>query len=72
MLINEGDLSVAKACNVVGLSRGAWYKEDPVMSQLERDVRVIDELNRLVNKHPRWGVLEVLLCAQVSRSPLES
>ena len=49
MLINEGDLSVAKACTLVGFSRRAWYREDPAKAQLERDAPVIDELNGLVD-----------------------
>jgi len=39
----------------VGLSRRAWYREDPAERQQERDAPVIDALNALVEKHPRWG-----------------
>ena len=52
MLVNEGDLSVARACIVVGLSRRAWYRENPEKAQLERDSPVIDELNGLVGGTP--------------------
>ena len=40
---------------MVGLSRRAWYSDDPAEKRLQRDVAVIDELNKLVEKHPRWG-----------------
>ena len=69
MLVNEGDLSVAKACTVVGLSRRAWYREDPVNEQLERDALVIDELNSLVDKHPRWGFWKYFYALRLAGHP---
>ncbi len=54
-MITNSELSITKACSVVGLSRRAWYREDPAESQQERDAPVIDALNALVDKHPRWG-----------------
>lgn len=53
--MNEGDLSIANACRLVGMSRRAWYRDDPTDTQLHRDQPVITELNRLVERHPRWG-----------------
>ena len=69
MLVNEGDLSVAKACTVVGLSRRVWYREDPVNEQLERDALVIDELNSLVDKHPRWGFWKYFYALRLAGHP---
>ena len=37
------------------MSRRAWYSDDPAARQLERDQPVIDELNKLVDRYPRWG-----------------
>jgi putative transposase len=54
-LVNEGGLSIAKSCAVVGLSRRAWYRPDPAEKQFERDQPVVDALNRLLDQYPRWG-----------------
>ena len=54
-LIVAGKLSISKSCAAVGLSRRAWYREDPAQKQLDRDTPVIDALNKLLEKHPRWG-----------------
>ena len=54
-MVNDGDLSISKACELVGLSRRAWYSDDPADKQLPRDRPVIDALNKLVEQHPRWG-----------------
>ena len=53
MLVNEGDLSVAKACAGVGVSRRAWNGAEWGTRQLKRIALVIDDLNGLVDKHPR-------------------
>ena len=42
-----------KACAAVGLSGSAWYRA-PV-DRPERDREVIDSLQELVEKKPRWG-----------------
>ncbi len=49
----EGDLSVRRACTLVGLSRSAWYRESA--DRLERDADVIDALQELAAEKPRWG-----------------
>ena len=49
----EGSLSVQRACHLAGLSRSAWYNKPT--DRLERDAEVIDALQALVEKHPRWG-----------------
>lgn len=42
-----------RACQIVGLSRAAYYKR-PVLAS-ERDAEVIDALNAIVTRHGRWG-----------------
>ena len=69
MLVNEGGLSVARACTVVDLSRRAWYREDPEKAQLDRDAPVIDELNDLVEKHPRWGFWKYFYALRLAGHP---
>jgi len=54
-LVNEGGLSISKSCAVVGLSRRAWYRPDPAKRQFERDQPVVDALNALLERYPRWG-----------------
>jgi len=46
-------LSVVKACAAVGLSRSAWYRTPQDKLKLDREV--IDALQALVEKKPRWG-----------------
>ena len=44
-------VSVVKSCEVVCMSRTAYYYE-PILSN---DDDIIDALNKLVEKHHRWG-----------------
>jgi len=53
ILVREHGLSITQACGVVKLSRTAWYRQ-PV-SSMERDREVIEVLNELVARKPRWG-----------------
>ena len=46
-------LSRAKACKIVGFSRSALYK--PLVNWASKDAPVIDALNEVVAKRPRWG-----------------
>lgn len=46
---------MAKACVIVGLPRCAWYRPDPSKVRLKRDEEVIDALNEVVARYPRWG-----------------
>ena len=46
-------LSIQRACQVVRLSRAAYYR--PPQDRLTRDQDVIDALNRVVTKRTRWG-----------------
>lgn len=69
MLVNEDDLSATKSCTVVGLSRRAWFREDPAKAQLERDTPVIDELNGLVYKHPHWGFYDYFYARRLAGHP---
>ena len=49
----EHDLSVRRACAAVKLSRAAYYRgAEPDRSA---DAPVIQALNELVGKHPKWG-----------------
>jgi putative transposase len=49
----EHGLSIARACASARFSRSTYYR--PVLDWRERDAEVIDELNRVVKRRPRWG-----------------
>jgi putative transposase len=51
--VQEHQLSVQRACQVVRLSRTAYY-QPPVPAQ-QRDAAVIMVLTDLVGRYPRWG-----------------
>jgi putative transposase len=51
--VAEGDLSISRACSLIKLSRSAWYSE--TADRLKRDAEVIDALQELAEKKPRWG-----------------
>lgn len=53
VMVNEHGLPKARACKIVGISRSALYK--PVGDQMAKDAPVIDALNDMVAKRPRWG-----------------
>ena len=59
--------SVVKCCDVVGISRTAYYYEP----KLTDDDEIIDALNALIERHHRW-VSEVLQTPSKARPPLES
>ena len=46
-------MSVSQACKIVGMNRSSWYR--PIQNQKEKDQTVIDVLNEVVAKWPRWG-----------------
>lgn len=46
-------LSRTRACAAVKLSRSSWYR--PATTKQAADRAVIEALNALVEKHPRWG-----------------
>ena len=52
-LVARHQLSTTRACAAVKLSRWSWYR--PVVSAEARDREVIEALNAIVEKHPRWG-----------------
>jgi len=60
-LIAEHHLSVQQSCRCLGLSRAAYYRT-PLGS--ERDADIIQALNALLDKHPRWGFW---MCRKVLR-----
>ena len=49
----EHKLSKTRACAAVRLSLSSWYRAAPSTEQ--RDREVMDALNALIEKHPRWG-----------------
>jgi len=51
--VKEHGVSIARACTLVKLSRTAWYRRPA--SSMERDRSVIDVLNEIVERRPRWG-----------------
>ena len=52
-LVDEHQLSCTKACKITALSRSAYYKAR--VNRLQKDASVIEELNKLIAKHTRWG-----------------
>jgi putative transposase len=53
VLTTEHELSVRRACRVVGLARTAWYT--PPADPAVRDAEVIEALMAVVEQRPRWG-----------------
>ena len=53
VLVKEHGLSIGRACKATRLSRTAWYRRP--RSCMERDRAVIEVLNELVARRPRWG-----------------
>jgi putative transposase len=53
VFVSEHQVSIQKACRIVGLSRTAYYRVPRPASQ--RDAVVIEVLNQVVAKQPRWG-----------------
>jgi putative transposase len=51
--VKEHGISIVRACSVVRLSRTAWYRRPE--SRMERDRDVIEVLNEIVGRKPRWG-----------------
>ena len=52
-LAQDQRLSVRRSCQLVNLSRAAYYREE---NKLEvRDAPVVEALNAVVAKHGRWG-----------------
>lgn len=49
----EHQLSKSRACDAVKLSRSSWYR--PAPSTEQRDREVVEALNALVERKPRWG-----------------
>ena len=56
-MVQQGSLSIAKACRLTRLSRRSWYRPDPSQRRLERDQPVIDALNTIIQEptRSRWG-----------------
>lgn len=52
-LVSEHQLSRSEACQIVGISRSAFYK--PKVDWAARDAPVIAALNDIVSKRCRWG-----------------
>jgi putative transposase len=51
--VKEHGLSIVRACSLTKLSRTAWYRVPG--SRMERDRGVIEVLNEIVARKPRWG-----------------
>lgn len=52
-LLEKSELSVRKACDLVGLSRSGWYRAPTLDPDRDRDVQ--DGLNKVVDQYNRWG-----------------
>lgn len=53
MKVQAHQLPVVRACQIVQLSRAAYYRQPP--DPLQRDGEVMTALNQLVARHARWG-----------------
>ena len=53
IMVKDHGISIVLACDLVKLSRTAWYRRP--QASTERDREVIDALNAMVDKRPRWG-----------------
>jgi len=53
IMVEEHHLSRVRACKAVGLPRSALYK--PTIDRAAADAPVIDAINAVVAKRPRWG-----------------
>jgi len=53
VIAREHHLSIQRACRIVGLSRTAFYRVP--RSNAAPDAAVINVLNGMVAKRPRWG-----------------
>mgnify|MGYP006194740405 FL=1 len=47
-------LKVSKACELFGLSRTTYYNQSE-SNRIQRDAALIEALNKVVEKHSRWG-----------------
>jgi len=52
-MVQEHRLSRAKACRIVGYSRSALYQ--PKTDWAAKDAPVVDAINAIITKRPRWG-----------------
>lgn len=52
-MVDEHHLSRVRACQAVGLPRSALYK--PTTDRAAKDAPVIDAINVMLEKRPRWG-----------------
>jgi putative transposase len=52
-LVEKHRLTVQRSCSCVGISRAAFYRVGNASS--ERDRELIDAINLLIERHPRWG-----------------
>ncbi len=52
-LVKDQGLTIKRSCQLVNLSRAAYYREK--ISLAVRDAPVIEALNSIVAKHGRWG-----------------
>ena len=50
-LVTEHKLSISRGCSCMGISRTAYSR----LPQIRSDEDVINALNELIAKHPRWG-----------------
>ncbi len=49
----EHSMPIKRSCEIIGISRAAWYK--PPKGTESRDEPVIDTLNAIIKKHGSWG-----------------
>jgi len=52
-MVGDHRLSRSKACQIVGISRSAFYK--PTVDWAAKDAPVIAALNDIVSQRSRWG-----------------
>ncbi len=50
-MVEDHQISIARSCETVKISRSCYYYQ-PVP---DPDIPVIEAIQKLVEKHPRWG-----------------
>ena len=50
-MVTQHERSVRSACRCVGLARSLYYRPEPI----NRDQEVVEALDALVDRFPRWG-----------------
>ena len=69
-LTQDQELSIKRSCQLVNLSRAAYYREENKLAV--RDAPVVEALNAVVAKHGRWGFWKCHDRLRLEGHPVES